>query len=113
MAVTNYQLPFEVERNFNVLQTEAPSGVVIRGLLFPRLPERRFKLTYKTLHQVDLDVLQALVDAAKGSAVPFFITLPKVGSVEVRIDDDGYEFACIGGKLRTIGVTLIEEPRYV
>lgn len=113
MAYTDWQLPFTVTRMFDVLQSSSQVGVVIRRQRWPSpVPPRMFRVEYQHI-DLDADVvpLIAAIDAAKGAAATFTITLPDVGTVTCRFHDDGYRYRVARGKLRHMIVNLIEEPR--
>lgn len=112
MADALSNLPLVVARDFNVLVSKSDQGAVIRRTRFPRPPIRRFKLTADNLEMTtELAALLLGLDAALGSALSFNVTLPIVGTVTVRNDDDVWSYAVRNGTLRDFAITLIEEPR--
>ena len=112
MAATDWQLPFTVGRTFDVIASDPSTGVVIRRQRFPRpKPLREYVLEWPVMHQVELDEVVAVVDAARGGAMTFQLNLPKVGVQTVRVADDGYSFTVRRGKIRSMRISLVEEPR--
>ena len=105
-------LPFTQTRLYDAIASSAAEGVIIRRSRFPS-PEapRMFRVEIRNAKQADLVDFVAAVDAVKGAAVDFAITLPDVGTAQVRFDDDGYEYQAEKGQLKSFAVNLIEEPR--
>lgn len=102
-------LPFTVERIYDTLSSDAGEGCILSRTRSPGL--RRFRLTAENLELVaELAPILVVLETYPGSSLPFTLTLPDVGPVEVRNDDDGWIYEVQNGKLRSISVTLIEEP---
>lgn len=113
MAYTDYQHPFDFGHVHDVLRSAREIGVVHRRRRFPRpLAQRIFTLHYDTIHQADdVAVIVAAIDASKGACLTFNVTLPVVGAVVVRFDDDGYRYVVHRGKWREMVLNLVEEVR--
>lgn len=106
-------LPFTVTLAYDVLESDQAGGAVHARQRFPRaLGQRYFRLEARNL-EVTTEVAAAIIaiDACKGAALPITLTIPDVGSVEVRFDDDGYSYEVANGTLRHMAITLVEEPR--
>ena len=107
-------LPFTVVRVYDVLSSPAELGAVHRRERFPRpKAQRRFVLEarHEDILTSDIAGILAGIDALKGAALPITLTLPDVGAVDVRCEDDGYEYEIANGTLRHLTIHLIEEPR--
>lgn len=112
MAYTDWELPFVNARVFDVLKSPTSVGVSIRRQRWPiKNPPRRFQVHYEHTALADVQTVIAAIDAVKGAAVDFALTLPDVGAVQVRFADDGYTYRVANGNQRHLVVNLDEEYR--
>jgi len=107
-------LPFTVVRTYDVLSSPASLGAVHCRQRFPRAQAQRMfvlEARHEDILTSDIAAIIAGIDALKGAAMPITLTLPDVGSVEVRCADDGYSYEIANGTLRHLTINLLEEPR--
>lgn len=109
MASILDSLPFTVERIYDTLVSPADSGCVLARTRSPGL--RRFRLVAENLDLLtEVAPIIAAIEAFPGASMPFPVTLPDVGTINVRNDEDGWSYQVANGKLRHLSLTLIEEP---